>query len=140
MSSDGLPENWRIQVFNDTGVASGGDVEVTAQETKRDSDGTLEYNAEIVLRAAATLADQTHDESGTQDNSAAADLWTGLVGVLDANITTATPDGNVELWFQASTDGGTTWPNHRGTLEGNCRLLTAINFTATGQKISNWSL
>jgi len=142
MSSTGLPRQWRIQVYNDTGVASGGNIEVTARYTKTDSSGLLIFDAETVLRAAATLAINTADESSTQDNETGAEEWTGIDGIIDANITTATPDGNIELWFQASTDGGTTWPTDRSTThDGSSFLVATLNFTTQPlQLIGNWSV
>ena len=62
MSSTGLPRYWRIQVYNDTGVDSGGNIEVTAILTKTNSSGVIQYDVETDLFAAAEILADDHGD------------------------------------------------------------------------------
>ena len=139
MSSTGLPRYWRIQVYNDTGVDSGGNIEVTAILTKTNSSGVIQYDVETDLFAAAEILADDHGDGAVKTNTDTDQYWTGFDAILDADMTGAS-DGNVEVWLLASTDNA-TWPTDRSTAHsGSAMFLGALNFTAAAQKLLYFSV
>ena len=123
-----IPQTWRIQVQNATGVALGATdtIEVTGQGWYISSTGVLTYGANTIYLPATSgnsLASAGFANGATQTNT----NFTGLELIGEATISTATPAGNLNFFLQYSPDAGTTWPaNGVGTLIG------VMYCTATG--------
>lgn len=124
---------YRIQIQNSTGVAmtASDTVVIKARRWKFDSSGVrTAESTEATLTAAGTansLANGGFAQTNTQDNSTLG--WIGGEFSLSVNVSTATPNGNVNFYMQQSTDGGTTWPDN-----GAGELIESIAFTATGTR------
>lgn len=130
-----LGKTWRLICKNASGVAMGASDTVTAQVTRwkvgTDGSRTAETTAVNVFGGTAgnSLANNGFVAGTTQDNAAASTFWFGGEITFSATVSTATPNGNIELYYQTSHDGGTTWPDN-----GLGELLDTLNFTATGTK------
>lgn len=128
-----LPTTYRIQAVNNTGVAlTASDViTIKAKRWNLSTTGTrVAESAEALLTAAGagnSLASGDVVNTATQDNSTLG--WFGGDFSLLASVNTATPNGTVDFYLQASTDAGTTWPNNAAG-----ELIRSIAFTAVGTK------
>lgn len=128
-----LATTYRIQAVNNTGVAfaAADTIIIKAKRWNIDSTGKrYAETAEALLTAAGagnSLASGGIVNTNTQDNTAASTFWFGGEFTLQATISTATPSGTVDFYMQASTDGGTSWPDN-----GTGELIRSLPFTATG--------
>lgn len=106
-------------------------VRVRTRRWRWASDGsvTLEAAEAEVLNNAATIADLAFAAGATQVN--VTDKWIGGDFGWEATAPTGA-NGDVLLYYQESTDGGTTWPD----LDLG-RLVGILNFTAAGTKRDN---
>ena len=131
MSSIGLPRNYRITAKNDTGeTLNAGDLTVMARRVKLDTNGALSFESTeaTLLSISADLTNGSYVSGSGVDNST--NGWMG--GELEITITTASAtSGGVEIWLDASTDGGTTWPDN-----GKGILLAYAKVTATGANVT----
>jgi hypothetical protein len=123
-----LPQAWRIQAQNSTGVAFGASdtLEVTGQAWYINSSGALTYEANTVFLPATSgnsLASGGFANGTTQTGN----TYFGLAALGEASISTATPAGNINFFLQYSPDGGTTWPAN-----GLGQLIGVMVCTATG--------
>lgn len=136
-----LGKTWRLVAKNASGVAMAATdtVSVNVTRWKLGTDGARSAEATAVNVFASTagnsLANGSFVAGTTQDNTAASTFWFGAELTFAATISTATPNGNVELYYQTSHDGGTTWPDN-----GEGELLATLNFTATGTKRDSLSI
>lgn len=109
-----LGETFRFQVLNETGqtinVGSGGDVVINTKLSKFDSNGALSFDVETEqFNLSSNLTDGSYSSGSAIDNST--DKWLG--GDVEITVTTdnASSAGDVSIFLQRSTDGGTTWPS-----------------------------
>ncbi len=115
-----IPQTWRIQVQNATGVALAATDTITGtgQGKYISSAGALTYGANTAFLPSTSgnsLANGAVANGATQTNT----LFFGLDMIGEAAISTATPAGNLNFFLQYSPDGGTTWPaNGMGQLVG----------------------
>lgn len=106
-----LARNYRFAAKNDLGqtIAIAG-IEIKARRFRIGSDNRIEWEASeaTVFSNAGTLADNTFLGEDAQNNSS--DDWLGG----DFEITVIGPtsaSGDVVIYYQTSTDEGTTWPD-----------------------------
>ena len=131
-----LPKHYRFKVYNNTGVSIAiSNVKVYARRWKFSSTGAISYESsqDTVLNNAGSLATATYLAGDTEDNST--DLFIGGTFMFEVNPTTGSPNGNVILFFERSTDGGTTWDS-----DGTGDVVAVLNFTSTGAKYKSFSL
>lgn len=122
-----LARNYRFTVLNSTGqtVAIAG-VVIKGRRKKLGSTGALAYEATeaSIMSNAGTIANAAYSSSSGIDNST--DLF--LEG--DFTVTAAvlaSAAGDLTIYYEVSTDGGTTWPT-----PGNGVIVAAITVPATG--------
>ena len=128
-----LPKTIRFQVQNSTGVAFGATDTLSLTGTYLQvttATGVLSATAQVTPLAASSgnsLASGGFATSATIDTTTAGTtLFLQGDFLLEAAISTATPNGNLNVFMQESPDGGTTWPvNGNGTLIG-VMLCTAV--------------
>jgi hypothetical protein len=100
-----LGANYRWQVYNGTGVS----VTITAKvkQWKFDSSGALVFAAESTPLNAVVASTLTYANSAGINNATDKYLGTQMTVLFDV---AAAATGNVIVYLQQSTDGGTTWP------------------------------
>ena len=134
-----LQKTYRFSYKNATGVAFGAtdDVVIKARRWNFNSSGAFTpESAEAILTTAGagnSLANNGWINCITQDNTTVG--WFGGEFLVTATVSTATPNGNVEIWMDFSTDGGTTWNDN-----GSSRFITALKFTVTGTQHKSFEL
>lgn len=136
MSAIGLPATYRFLVENKTGATlAPNSVKVLAKRDKFDSSGVPVYEASqaTLLDNGSTIANNTFLAGATVDNTTDKYLSGDFLFVVDT--TGLTPSGDVVLYVQRSTDGGTTWGDNATT----ATQLTILNFTAAGIKRRGFS-
>jgi hypothetical protein len=122
-----LPRNYRVTAFNAAGATA--TVTVKARRWKINSSGVLEYEAsEATLLSGVSVSNAAYSSSTGQDNSSA--LYFGMSLTFTVAIPSGTLAGNVTLFFERSTDGGTTWDDN-----GRGQVIGTLAFTATGTQI-----
>lgn len=130
-----LAKHWRLVAKNATGVAMAATdtITVTTRRWKIGADGSRVAEspdaALFATTAGNSLANGAFALGTEQGNAAAGTFWFGADLVFAATVTTATPAGNIELYYQISTDDGATWPDN-----GLGEHIATLNFTATGTK------
>jgi len=122
-----LPAKWRLQIKNETGVS----VDVTVNFRGRriaSADLQPEYGTWGEILALTTVANGAVANTATQDN--VTDGW--LTGEAEVELTnfSATPDGQVIVFFQSEGDAAGDFPADE---EGF--VLAAQGFTTTGAKV-----
>lgn len=132
-----LGRNWRFTVKNATGVAlaAGDSITITCRRWKYTSAGALdtEVSEATVVTGGASLANNGFLNGTAQDNSSLG--WLGGEFEITGVISTATPNGNLEIYLDRSTDAATSF-NGNGLGE----LIDSLNFTATGTKIKSFKV
>lgn len=124
-----LPRDYRFQIKNGTGqTIADGVTTITARRKKFTSAGALEYEGSeaTVFDSAGTITNGSYLDGTAQDNSSA------LFVEGDFLLTTTvpnTPDGNVTVFLQRSTDGGSTFDD-----DGEGERVCTLNFSASGTK------
>ncbi len=131
----GLPHTYRFKVLNSTGQTIATDsIFVRARRVKFDSAGALSYEGSeaTVFSYASTLATATYQAGTTQDNTT--NKWLG--GDFEFTVTApASSAGDVVLYFERSTDGGTDFDD-----DGLGEVVAVLNFTTSGTKRVTFSL
>lgn len=134
-----LPKYIRFQAQNSTGVAFAATDTLTLTGTYVQlltATGVLSETALVTPLAAASgnsLASGAYVSSAWIDTTnlggggAGTTLGIQFDGALQANITTATPNGQINVYLQWSPDNGTTVPAN-----GSGQLLQPMTCTATG--------
>lgn len=117
---------YRYQIYNGTGVSV--TVTVKQKQFKFDTDGSLLTSTEGTPISAVPASTLSYSNSSLIDNSSNKYLganitWTAAPG--------ASATGNVSLFLQRSTDGGTTWPS-----DGQGEFVSGIGFSASPTSIS----
>lgn len=125
-----LGSTYRFTAINNTGVAFGaGDaVTIKAIRWNVDSSGARVAEAPEATVASAILSSVASGSSAngaTQDNTAAGAKWLGGDFSVDVLMNTGSPSGTVDIYYEISTDGGTTWPD-----AGNGELVASIPISA----------
>ena len=130
-----LGATYRFTVLNDTGqTIAGSSILLFARRVKLDSSGALviETAEATILSSGATLAQAAYLSGTTQDNTTL--RWQG--GDFHFKVTApASSDGNVILFFERSTDGGSTWDTN-----GLGQIVAVLNFTTSGTKTKPFSI
>ena len=114
-----LPEDFKFHIYNDTGVTiefstdgPNNTFTIKSRGWKYGTDGAVTYDTSENTWFAdptADLATATGLEAASAvDNGT--DLWVGAHCIASL-VTDAATDGNLEIYMEASTDGGTTYPS-----------------------------
>lgn len=130
-----LPKFYRFKILNSSGVSlSSANVKVYARRFKFGSNGALSYESSEnnIYSNSGSVSNSNYDSSSMIDNTT--DLWIGGAFVLEVT-TTGSPNGNVILFFERSTDGTT-----RVDTNGVGDVVAVLNFTAAGTKYKSFSL
>lgn len=131
----GLPHTYRFLTLNNTGqTVSANNIKVNARRVKFNSNGSLLYEgAESgVYTNVASMVNGVYNSGITQDNTGSG--WLG--GDFEFTVTApASSNGNVDLYLQRSTDGGTDWGD-----PDLADLVSSLNFTTSGTKQKTFSL
>lgn len=130
-----LAHAYRFTVFNGTGqTIAANAVRVKSRRWKFSSTGSLVYEGSEVelLNNGSMISNSNYSSSSTIDNSS--DLYIG--GDFSFHVTApSSANGDVLLYYDRSTDGGSTWnSNGLGT------LVCVLNFTTSGTKIKSFSI
>lgn len=117
---------YRYQIYNGTGVSV--TMTVKQKQFKFDTDGSLLTSTEGTPISAVSVGTLAYSNSSLIDNSSNKYLganitWTAAPG--------ASATGNVSLFLQRSTDGGTTWPS-----DGRGEFVSGIGFSASSTSVS----
>lgn len=121
-----LGHTYRYHVFNGTAVSV--TVTVKTRAWKFGSDGSRTDASEATRISAVSVGAGAYSSSSTVDNSTDKNLGA------DIQFTAApgsSATGNVTLYLQTSTDGGTTWPSN-----GQGLPLGTIGFNASGTSVT----
>lgn len=121
-----LGHTYRYQVYNATGVSV--TVTVKDRKFKFGSTGAREDATEATQFSAVSVATVSYSNGSTVDNST--DKYLGA----DLTVTFApgaSATGQVTLFLQRSTDGGTTWPSN-----GLGEMIGAHVFAASASSIT----
>lgn len=100
-----LGHTYRYQVYNGTGVSV--TVTIKHRQWKFASDGSITDAAEATAINAVSVGTLAYSNSSTIDNSTNKYLGASILATFAPS---ASATGNVVLYIQRSTDGGTTWP------------------------------
>lgn len=129
-----LPAHWRLVAVNDVGEQiDTGEITIDYRTYKGDGSGGVSYGAEQTASNSGNIADGGEEDiTGTVNNTS--DAAVGIVGNVAVDLSTGTaPDGDVEVYVEGSTDGGTEWNRapsplaivpFTGTAEANDRLFS----------------
>lgn len=133
----GLPHAYRFTVYNSTGVTiSASAALVYARRRKISStDGQLVFEGSetSVYTNGSGIATATYSTGATISN--ATDKYLSGEFVFEVT-TTGSPAGDVLLYFERATDGGSThWPD-----SGLGAVVVKLNFSAAGTKRIDFSL
>lgn len=126
-----LGRHWRFRIVNNTGA--------TIQFSADDANNTFTIDGRSYLIDPSTgkiswesseqtvFADPTSDLSdgaslagATQDNSS--DGYTGFKGIATL-LTDAAVDGQIDIYLEESTDGGSTWPSDAADFQADEDLI-----------------
>lgn len=135
MSAIGLPAHYRFLVENKTGqTLAANAVKVYAKRDKFDSNGAIVFEASqaTLFDNGSTIANNTFANGSTVDNTTDKYLSGDFLFEVTAP---ASSNGNVNLYVQRSTDGGTTWGDNAPT----ATVLSVLNFTTSGTKKRGFS-
>lgn len=130
-----LGSHYRFQAKNATGqTITASSITVRTRRDKYGSDGslTLEATEATVLSSGSTLANAAFLSGTTVDNTT--DKWLGGTFIF-AVTAPASAAGDVTLWLQHSTDGGTTWPD-----DGTGIQVANLTFATSGTKRAEFLL
>ena len=131
-----LGHTHRFRVTNSTGTAIAiGDATIMGRLWRQASSGGVEWSSEKTAYSNAGSIAHGADEPGSAvDNSdAAGDGGEWIGGDFEVSLTTTgSPNGDVAIYYQASTDGGTTWPDDGGGVPVWQKTITAAG-TVTEQ-------
>jgi hypothetical protein len=126
-----LGPTWRVTILNSTGqTIAANSLFVYTKRIKFDSANGLVFESgeATILSSGSTLANAAYLTGTTQDNTGASALW--FYAILRFKVTApASSNGNVALYLEHSTDGGTNWDDN-----GLGRLIALLNFTTSGTK------
>ncbi|UCC32131.1 MAG: hypothetical protein JSU86_07580 [Phycisphaerales bacterium] len=130
-----LGHTWRFGVKNDTGVQiDTGKATIKSRMWKGSSDGTVAFQGSegSIYSNSANITDGSYLAEDTYDNSS--NEYEG--GDFELSVTFDsgdTPSGDVLVYFERSTDGGTTWPDDgaNGDNEDNAHLVCVMSITET---------
>lgn len=130
-----LAKTYRFRVGNTTDETLAiGAVTIKGIRHNFNSQATISYeSSEAALYSnTGTIADAAFEAGGTIDNSS--DLYLGGHFELTATAP-GTPDGNVTVYLERSTDGGTTWDT-----AGLGDIVAAINFTSASTQVKSFEI
>lgn len=133
----GLPHAYRFRIFNSSGIAiAAAGAKVYARRRKLSgTDGQLSYEATeaTVYSNAGSVATATYDQGATISN----DTDKYLSGDFIFEVTlTGSPAGDVFLYLERATDGGTIhWPD-----AGKAAIVAKLSFSAAATSRIDFSL
>ena len=131
-----LGKTYRFVAQNNTGVALAATDSITITAIRKSFSSTgfgFETAQSTELSGGASLPSASFLVGATIDNSTTG--WEFGDFTVSATITTATPTGTVNFWYQTSSDGGATWANN-----GLGVPVASLGFTATGTQTTNFSI
>lgn len=133
----GLPRNYRFKIQNATGqtITQDNGITVRARRVKLDSNGALSFEgseATILDNGTTDVTANSYFAGTAQDNST--DKWLG--GDFEFVVTApVSSNGDVRLFFERSTDGGTDFDD-----DGLGQVVAVLTFTTSGTKRRTFSL
>jgi hypothetical protein len=130
-----LPRYYRFKIYNNSGVSiSANNAKVYTRRFKFGADGALSYeNSEtLVLDNSSSISPGSYDAATMVDNNT--DKYIGGTFVFQVTLT-GSPNGNVVLFFERSTDGTT-----RVDSDGVGDVVAVLNFTSATTKRKSFSL
>mgnify|MGYP001569344126 CR=1 FL=1 len=136
MSLFGLPDTFRLAIFNQTGATisnvPASKPTASGRRVRYDSTGALDYEASEFIffsMAAANIANNSYVTGSTLTNTSL--QYMGIDGLLSSFGPSAC-SGNLYLYMEASPDGGTTWPTPASANgPGGGLLIAAIGYGST---------
>ncbi len=133
----GLPRNYRFKIQNALGqtITQDNGITVKARRVKLDSNGALSFEsseATILDNGTTDVTASSYFAGTAQDNST--DKWLG--GDFEFTVTApVSSSGDVRLFLERSTDGGTDWDD-----DGLGQIVAVLTFTTSGTKRRTFSL
>jgi hypothetical protein len=130
-----LARNYRFTVLNQTGqTVAANAVKIQARRHKFSTDGALEYEGSEaeVFNNGSTIANGAYSSGAALNNSST--LFLG--GDFEVEVTApASVDGNVTIYYEPATDGGTQFASN-----GLGIMVAVLTFTASGTKHKHFRL
>ena len=145
-----LPKTFRFVALNETGndlhYNTGCRISVTYEPWKFDTNGAVSYGSEVTtslntFTTNSVLSNNASITGSLQDNSS--NVYLGVNGVFNVTLPSGSATGTVGLYYEWSTDGGTTWPRDKpeASVSDDLESLTTIPFaSASGQRASVFSI
>jgi hypothetical protein len=130
-----LPKYYRFRILNNTGVnISAGNIKLYARRFNFSSTGGIvfEGSESNFYTSTGTVNNGTYDASNMITNADSGYIGGGFVVEVT---TTGSPNGNLIVYFESSTDGTT-----RVDTAGVGDVVAVINFTASGTKYKSFRL
>jgi hypothetical protein len=122
-----LAKTYRFTVYNSTG-ATVATATVKAIRKKFDTSGALSFEgSEGTVASVSALGTGSYSSGSTVDNSS--DKYVGGDFEFEVVISAGSPSGDVLVYYQRSTDGGTSYDT-----DGYGDVVGVLNFTGTGTK------
>lgn len=136
MSLIGLPDTFRLAVFNNTGIAISnaptGLPRATGRRVRYDANGVLSYEtAEFAFFsfAAASIGNNSYIAGSTLSNTLS--NYLAIEGIFSC-FASGNASGQVFLFLEASPDAGTTWPTPASANGfGGGYLLATLGYGST---------
>ncbi len=129
-----LAPHYRLTLLNSTGQTLAANVSSVKGLRYKWTNGTKEYESSeaTLLDINSTVTTGTYFNGTSIDNTTT--KWDG--GHLTATIVApASSNGDVVIFYETSSDGGTTWPD-----AGQGVPIARVNFTTSGTKRVNMEL
>lgn len=123
-----LPDNWRIQFHNGTSVTiDASKITVKAKGKYFNSSGKLVYEGDPsnIANQGSTIANNAYHNADAVDNGAKTDpcVEADVYLQVDLSANTATPNGDVTVYLQRSSDDTPDWPT-----DGLGEVIEVFNF------------
>lgn len=139
MSTLGLAQDWRLALFNQTGITisnfPNSGPTVVGRRVRFDTNGSLSYEAvHVSFFSISSLSGNGIGNGSYQPGSSfsnTASTWLGGEFVFSAG-TVSNASGNLTLYLEFSTDGGSTWPTPASANgAGGGIIIAALGFAST---------
>lgn len=141
MSQIGLPETWRVGIFNNTGATISNATNqpgptISGRRVRFDSTGTLSYEAASFVFFSITslsgnvnIGNNSYRTGSTISNTISA--WLG--GEFTISVFGGSGcSGNLVVYLEHSVDGGTTWPSPASANgAGGGIIIAVVGFAST---------
>lgn len=143
-----LGEHYRFHIVNNGGATvqfstdgANNSFTIDAILWKFDSNGEVVHSTETELFAdpSADLSDGSSAEGSSVDNSSNHYIGAECIAIFESD---ATLDGTIDIYYEQSTDGGTTFPSDAADfqIEEDLQLVASIRVDTNEDRSINFSI